>query len=173
MLVVNSGDHYAYISSGFLVIVAAPQAFFRKRDIAVTFLVAFGVHVLYSASRGMLFAPMNVAALVTFGTGYVIGFVSAVLRLRIQDREIRNRLEAQTVKEELQAAHATLLHVARFDALTGLPNRSAVQEIVAERDRRRSRAPARASRSRSSTSTASKTSTTRSGTTSATASCAT
>ena len=131
MLVVNSGDHYAYIASGFLVIIGAQQAFYRTQDLAITFAAGFLVHLVYSASLGVLFAPMNIAALVTFGSGYVIGFVPAWLRIRIQDSEIRNRLEAQFVKEELQTAHATLLHVSRFDALTGLPNRIAALEIVA------------------------------------------
>jgi diguanylate cyclase (GGDEF)-like protein len=136
MLVVNSGDHYAYIASAFLVIIGAQQAFYRWRALAVTFAVGFGVHILYSAQLGVLTSPMNIAALVTFGAGYVIGFVPAVLRMRIQQREIWNRLEAQRVKEQLQDVHATLLRMARFDSLTGLPNRSTVQNILSEEIRR-------------------------------------
>ena len=101
MLVVNSGNHYAYIAAGLLVISGAQQAFYRRIDLALIFALGFLTHVVYSAAHGILWSPMNLAALGTFGSGYVIGFIPAALRIKIQDSEIRNRLEAQRVKEEL------------------------------------------------------------------------
>jgi diguanylate cyclase (GGDEF)-like protein len=132
MLVVNSGDHYAYIASGLLVIVGAQQAFYRTALLAATFTIGFIVHVVYSAMHGVLWAPMNLAALGTFGSAYIIGFIPGALRIKIQSSEIRTRLEAQEVKEELLHAQAELVKLARYDALTGLPNRSTLQEMLAE-----------------------------------------
>jgi diguanylate cyclase (GGDEF)-like protein/PAS domain S-box-containing protein len=106
MLVVNSGNHYAYIASGLLVIIGAQQAFYRSVHLALVFALGFLTHALYSAAHGVFLTPMNLAALATFGSGYVIGFIPAALRIKIQDSEIRNRLEAQRVKEELLAVQA-------------------------------------------------------------------
>ena len=130
VLVVNSGNHYGYIAAGLLVIIGAQQAFYRTADLAVTFALAFAMEVAYSALHGVLMTPMNLAALATFGSGYLIGFIPAVLRIRIQNREIRTRLEAQCVKEELERTQSTLVRLARFDPLTGLPNRTTLHELL-------------------------------------------
>ncbi len=139
MLVVNSGNHYAYIAAGLLVIVGAQQAFYRIGDLAATFVIGFCFHLVYSAWHGVLWTPMSFAAIGTFGSGYLIGFIPGMLRIKIQNNEIRNRLAAQRMKEELldvlaarKRAEAALVQLARYDALTGLPNRSTVQELLAE-----------------------------------------
>jgi diguanylate cyclase (GGDEF)-like protein/PAS domain S-box-containing protein len=106
VLVVNSGNHYAYIAAGFLAIIGAQQAFFRITHLAFAFVVGFAVEVVLSAAHGILWTPMGVAALGTFGSGYIVGFIPAALRIRIQRSEIRNRLAAQTTKEELQQVQA-------------------------------------------------------------------
>jgi diguanylate cyclase (GGDEF)-like protein len=140
ILVVNSGNHYAYIAAGLLVIVGAQQAFYRIGDLAATFVIGFAVHLIYSASHGVLWTPMNLAAIGTYGSAYLIGFIPAVLRIRIQTSDIRNRLEAQRVKEELldvlaarKRAEEALVQLARYDALTGLPNRTTAQALLSER----------------------------------------
>lgn len=132
MLVVNSGNHYAYIAAGLLAIVGAQQAFYRTVHLAATFAIGFCAHVCYSASHGILWDPMNLAALGTVGAGYLVGFFPAALRIKIQTSDIRNRLAAQQVKEELLEAQTALMQLARFDALTGLPNRITVQGMLAE-----------------------------------------
>jgi diguanylate cyclase (GGDEF)-like protein/PAS domain S-box-containing protein len=106
VLVVNSGNHYGYIAAGLLVIIGAQQAFYRSTHLALVFALGFLTHVAYSAAHGVLLSPMNLAALATFGSGYLIGFIPAALRIKIQNSEIRNRLEAQRVKKELLAVQA-------------------------------------------------------------------
>jgi diguanylate cyclase (GGDEF)-like protein/PAS domain S-box-containing protein len=106
VLVVNSGNHYAYIASGFIAIIGAQQAFYRIEHLAFAFVVGFAVEVACSAAHGILWTPMGLAALGTFGSGYIVGFIPAALRIRIQRSEIRNRLDAQNVKEELQQVQA-------------------------------------------------------------------
>ncbi len=120
MLVVNSGDHYAYIAAGLLVITGAQQAFYRSEHVAAIFALGFLTHVVYSAAHGILLSPMNLAALGTFGSGYVIGFIPAALRIRIQNSEIRNRIEAQRVKEELLGVQA-ITHLGNWsrDSVSG------------------------------------------------------
>jgi diguanylate cyclase (GGDEF)-like protein len=132
ILVVNSGNHYAYIAAGLLVIVGAQQAFYRTAHLAAMFAIGFAVHVVYSALHGVFWTPMNLAALGTFGAGYLIGFIPGALRIKIQSSEIRTRIEAQHMKEELLRAQADLVKLARYDALTGLPNRTTVLELFAE-----------------------------------------
>ena len=132
MLVVNSGNHYAYVASGLLAIVGAQQAFYRTADLGITFTLGFCAHVAYSAWHGVLWDPLNLAALGTVGAGYLVGFVPAALRIKIQTADIRNRLAAQQVKEELLDAQAALVQLARYDALTGLPNRTTVHELLAD-----------------------------------------
>ena len=131
VLVVNSGNHYAYVASGFLVIIGAQQAFYRVWDLAVVFAAAFALQVVYSALHGVLWTPMNLAALVTFGAGYLVAFVPGAMRIRIQESEIRTRLEAQRVKNELQTVQDALVRLARFDPLTGLPNRTTLSQQLA------------------------------------------
>jgi diguanylate cyclase (GGDEF)-like protein/PAS domain S-box-containing protein len=106
VLVVNSGNHYAYIASGFLAIIGAQQAFYRITHLAFAFVVGFAVEVACSAVHGILWTPMGLAALGTFGSGYIVGFIPAALRIRIQRSEIRNRLDAQNAKDELQQVQA-------------------------------------------------------------------
>jgi diguanylate cyclase (GGDEF)-like protein len=132
ILVVNSGNHYAYVASALIVIVAAQQAFFRTIDLAVVFVFAFVVQVLYSAAHGILATPMNLATLGIFGAGYLVAFVPAAIRIRMQQGEIRNRLEAQRVKGQLQTVQDALVHLAQFDALTDLPNRTTLWESLTD-----------------------------------------
>lgn len=106
MLVVNSRDHYAYIASGLLVIIGAQQAFYRTVDLVIVFALGFAFQALYSAQQGVLWTPANLAALGTFGSAYIIATIPAALRIRIQGSEIRSRIEAQRVKDELQEVHA-------------------------------------------------------------------
>ncbi len=101
MLTVNSGNHYAYVAAGLLVIIGAQQAFYRSTDLALMFGLGFLSHVVYSAAHGILWTPMNLLALGTAGSGYLIGFIPAALRIKIQDAEIRSRLKAQRVKKAL------------------------------------------------------------------------
>ena len=106
VLVVNSGNHYAYIASGFLVIIGAQQAFYRTAHLAIAFAIGFAVEVTVSAAHGILWTPMGLAALGTFGSGYIVALIPAALRIRTQRSEIRNRLAAQHVKEELEEVQA-------------------------------------------------------------------
>ena len=101
MLTVNSGNHYAYVAAGLLVIIGAQQAFYRSTDLALMFGLGFVSHVVYSAAHDILWTPMNLLALATAGSGYVIGFIPAALRIKIQDAEIRSRIKAQRVKKAL------------------------------------------------------------------------
>ena len=63
---------------------------------------------------------MNVATLGTFGAGYIIGFVPAALRIRVQKREWRSRLAAQHAQRELQDVQA-ITHLGNwtFNVTTG------------------------------------------------------
>jgi len=106
ILVVNSGNHYAYIAAGFLAIIGAQQAFYRIAHLAIAFALGFAVEVTLTAAHGILWTPMSLAAIGTFASGYIVGFIPAALRIRIQRSEIRNRLAAQNVKEELQQVQA-------------------------------------------------------------------
>jgi len=116
MLVVNSGNHYAYIASGLLVIVGAQQAFHRTSDLALAFGIGFATQVTYSVLHGAATSPAGIAALATFGTGYLVAFIPAALNIRTQQREFRSR--------------QALVQLARFDPLTGLPNRSTAHELL-------------------------------------------
>ncbi|MEA2721522.1 MAG: hypothetical protein QOJ39_3386 [Candidatus Eremiobacteraeota bacterium] len=106
VLVVNSGNHYAYIAAGFLVIIGAQQAFYRTLHLAIAFVLGYGLEVALSAAHGILLTQTGLAALGTFGSGYLIGFIPAALRIRIQRSEVRNRLAAQNVKDELEEVQA-------------------------------------------------------------------
>ncbi|HEY4433555.1 MAG TPA: EAL domain-containing protein [Candidatus Cybelea sp.] len=140
ILVVNSNNHFAYVASALIVLVGAQQAFLRTTDLAVVFVFAFVVQAIYSDIHGIFWNPMNLATLGIFGGAYVVAFVPAALRIRMQRSELRSRLEAQRVKGQLQAVQDALLHLARFDTLTDLPNRMTLTQAlsdaieVAERD---------------------------------------
>jgi diguanylate cyclase (GGDEF)-like protein len=130
ILLVNSRNHAAYIGASLLVIVGAQQASYRIWKLAVGFAVGFIVEAVYSALLGIFWDPMNLAALGTFAAAYVIALIPAGLRIKIQDSEIRSRIAAQRAKEELLEAQATLVRLARYDALTGLPNRVTFHEAL-------------------------------------------
>jgi diguanylate cyclase (GGDEF)-like protein len=116
MLIVNSGNHYAYIASGLLVIVGAQQAFYRIFDLALAFGIGFAALAAYSVLQGEASSPAAVAALATFGTGYLVAFIPAALRIRIQHSELYGRL--------------ALVRLARFDPLTELANRTTAHEML-------------------------------------------
>ncbi len=120
ILVVNSGDHYAYIASGLLIIIGAQQAFYRTVDLAFTFALGFATHAAWSAMLGTFWMPMNLVGLGTFGAGYVIGFIPGALRIGIQRSELRNRLMAQRAQQELEQVQA-ITHLGNwtYDIATG------------------------------------------------------
>ncbi len=109
VLVVDSGNHYLYIASALLMIVGAQQAFYLEWPLALVMIVALVFQALYSAHAGIFYTPANVATLAIFAAGYILAFIPAALRMRIERREILGRLQARKL--------------ARSDALTGLPNR--------------------------------------------------
>lgn len=138
ILVVNSGNHFLYIASAFLMIVAAPQAFYREEYLAACMGVAMIFQVWYSAHAGILFTTTNAITLVVFASGYLMAYVPASLRMRVVRREFVSRLRAQNTAAELAQAEASLKELARSDALTGLPNRNSLAmhltEILAAED---------------------------------------
>ncbi|MBC5815507.1 MAG: EAL domain-containing protein, partial [Candidatus Eremiobacteraeota bacterium] len=108
MLTVNSGNHYVYIAASLLVIVGAQQAFYRAGDLAVMLSIAFFFQAFYSALAGIFYTRLNLTALAIYASAYVIAFIPAALRIRIQQDELRSRLEAQRVKIELEEREAAL-----------------------------------------------------------------
>ena len=118
VLVVDSGNHYLYIASALLMIVGAQQAFYLEWPLALVMTVALAFQTLYSAYAGIFYTPANIATLAIFAAGYILAFIPAALRMRIERREILGRLEAR--------------NLARNDALTGLPNRVSLSLHLAE-----------------------------------------
>lgn len=136
VLVVDSGNNYLYIASGLLVIVGAQQAFLRALDLAIVMCIAFLFQVAYTAIHGGFFEQSNLVALAVFGSAYVIAYVPAVLRIRIQEREIRTRLAAQDMRNVLEererALRKTQELLAEVHAITNLGNwtRSLIDDSV-------------------------------------------
>lgn len=118
VLVVDSGNHYLYIASALLMIVGAQQAFYLEWPLALVMIVALAFQALYSAYAGIFYTPANIATLAIFAAGYILAFIPAALRMRIERREILGRLEARKLS--------------RNDALTGLPNRISLGLHLAE-----------------------------------------
>jgi diguanylate cyclase (GGDEF)-like protein/PAS domain S-box-containing protein len=108
MLTVNSGNHYIYIAASLLVIVGAQQAFYRAADLFAVMLIAFLFQAFYSATQGIFYTRLNLTALAIYASAYIIAFIPAALRIRIQQDELRSRLEAQRVKLELEEREAAL-----------------------------------------------------------------
>lgn len=106
VLVVNSGDHYLYIASALLVIIGAQNAFYRSSSLAVTMVLGFAIMALYSVWRGVFWQPYNLTTLAIFAAGYVIAFIPASLRIRIQQRELRSRFQALEATRKLEEVHA-------------------------------------------------------------------
>ncbi len=106
LLIVNSGDHYLYIASGLLVIIGAQNAFYRSSTLAIAIILGFAIMVFYSAWRGIFWQPYNLTTLAIFGTAYVLAFIPASLRIRIQQSELRSRLQALEATRKLEEVHA-------------------------------------------------------------------
>jgi diguanylate cyclase (GGDEF)-like protein/PAS domain S-box-containing protein len=106
LLVVNSNDHYLYIASGLLVIIGAQNAFYRSSTLAVLLVLGFALMAFYSAWRGIFWQPYNITTLAIFAAGYVLAFIPASLRIRIQQRELQSRLQALQATRELEEVHA-------------------------------------------------------------------
>src|SRR5579862_1517766 len=121
ILVVNSGNNALYISASLLVAVGAQQGFYRARDLVALSLAACACEALYSASLGIFYQPANIVALAIVGTGWLIGAVIGSLRINIQQNELRSRLDAQRMKDDLD-------RMAHIDTLTELPNRQTLLE---------------------------------------------
>ncbi len=105
-LVINSGNNYAYVAAGLLVLVGAQQAFYRPAHLIAALCTGMLFQVIYSAARGVLTEPHNVAAIFIYGSGYLIVCIPAYVRMRIQQREIMSRIEAIEVRSELEQVHA-------------------------------------------------------------------
>lgn len=129
ILIINSGDHYSYIASGLLVIIGAQNAFYRSTSLALAMGLGLLFMVAFSALRGILWVPYNMVTLAIFASGYILAFFPASLRIRIQQSEIRSRLQARE-------AELSLARLAGYDTLTGLPNRVTLQRHLTERLKR-------------------------------------
>ncbi len=125
-LVIDSGNNYLYIASGLLMIVGAQQAFYRPLYLAVAMVVALGFQTLYSAISGQFYEPTNLASLAIYATGYVVAYMPAILRMRIQRRELMGRLAAQRLTEKVEARERALresqARLAEVHAMTHLGN---------------------------------------------------
>lgn len=121
VLVVDSRDQYLYIASALLVIIGEQNAYFNTRMLAVTMSLGFAFMVFYSTISGILWAPYNVITLAIFLSAYALAFIPASLHIGSRESEIRSRLQALRATEELE-------QLASYDPLTGLPNRSVLQE---------------------------------------------
>ena len=117
-LVIQSGNNYAYIAAGLLAIVGAQQAFNRPADLMASLCIGFAFQLAYSFELGVLATPRNEAALFIYGSGYVIAFLPAFFRMRVQQREILSRIEAIEVRSELEQVHA-ITHLGNWQ--TDLP----------------------------------------------------
>ena len=106
VLIVKSGDHYLYIASGLLVIIGAQNAFYRSSTLAVAIVLGFSIMMLYSALSGIFWQPYNITTLAIFAGGYVLAFIPASLRIRIQESELRSRLQALEATRKLEEVHA-------------------------------------------------------------------
>ena len=113
MLVVNSGDQYLYIASALLVIIGVQNAFFRTGLLAAT--MAFGLLFLaaYSAARGMLLQPDNLATLGIFIAAYALAFIPASMHIASRQSDIRSRLRALEATRDLEEAHA-ITHLGKW-----------------------------------------------------------
>lgn len=125
ILVVDSGDQYLYIASALLVIIGEQNAYFDTRLLAVTMSLGFVFMVAYCGVRGILWEPYNLTTLAIFFSGYALAFIPASIHIGSRESDIRSRLQALRATRELES-------LARFDPLTGLPNRSVLQEQLRE-----------------------------------------
>ena len=108
VLVVNSGNHWAYVSAGLLMIVGAQQAFYREDYLAIAMGLALIFQAQYSALSGHFFDAANIAALAIYASAYVLTYIPASLRMGIQRREIMTRLAAQRLADTLAARDRAL-----------------------------------------------------------------
>lgn len=83
--------------------------------------------------RGLAPAGLAGAPLLAGLAGLLLTLVAARLVQRLQQRADRSEAECRRLGEIGQHAAATMQRIARHDALTGLPNREAFQEHLAER----------------------------------------
>ena len=122
ILVVDSGNNHWYVATELLAIFGAQGAFYRTRDLAILMAIGFGFQLGYSAYAGVLYTPANAAALATYGCGYLISFVTAMVRNRVQENEFASVIEAQRTRAVLEerdrALHASQERLREVHAIT-------------------------------------------------------
>lgn len=112
-LVVNSDDNYLYIASALLVTIGVQNAFFRVRSLGSVMVLAVVFFAAYSAARGVLWEPHNLATIAIFVTGYGLAFIPAYMHIRSRESDIRSRIEALRATSELEEAHA-ITHLGKW-----------------------------------------------------------
>ncbi|GAC1393270.1 MAG: hypothetical protein NVSMB31_12470 [Vulcanimicrobiaceae bacterium] len=105
LLIANSGNNAFYVSSGLLVVLGIQQAFFRIRDIILTFSIGLVFQVAYTWHLGLLHDQLNTTVILIYVGAYIIALFPAMVTIRTRERALALRFEA----EEARAAVATQL----------------------------------------------------------------
>lgn len=110
-LIVNSGNNFYYVAAGLLVLVGLQQAFFRVRDMLLSFVAGAVFHIAYSAHAGLLGDRNNSLVIAIFLTGYVIALLPAVVSIRTRETAIAMRYAAEHARSDLavQLARQTII----------------------------------------------------------------
>ncbi len=127
---IDTGSNIWYLAGDLLGVFGAQYAFVRRRGLLLAYGFGYAFLIAFSASRGALENELALYGLSVILSGSAIAVVSGWIRIVTQRAEVINllRFEAQTA--ELRAQAARIEHLAYFDALTGLPNRAAMNERI-------------------------------------------
>jgi diguanylate cyclase (GGDEF)-like protein len=131
-ILVGTGFDVWYVAGDLLGVFGVQYAFVRRRGLLLAYGFASAYLTAYAAARGALHDHLAVYAILVIVTGSAIAVASGWFRIATQNTEVANRLRLQEQAAELRAQAARIEHLAYFDALTGLPNRAAMNERIDE-----------------------------------------
>jgi len=131
-ILVDTGFSVWYVAGDLLGVFGAQYAFVRRRGLLLAYGFGCAYLVALAATRGAFGNGLATYAILVVVSGAAIAVASGWFRIATQNTEVANRLRLQEQAAELRAQAARIEHLAYFDALTGLPNRAAMNERIEE-----------------------------------------
>lgn len=129
LMVLSRGNQW-YLVCLLVGVFGVQYAFLRWQDLAITYGIALCVAAAYAARFGVLMNVANLYALGAMLFGSLVSIATGTLRLRGQYAQVYNGLRLERQAGELRRQTEQIAHLAYSDGLTGLLNRTGLNDRI-------------------------------------------
>ncbi len=130
IVLIQSGNNNSYVPAVIIALFGAQYAFLRWQDLVAAYLICLGFEAVYSAYNGMLTEPSNLYAMGVVLAGSIVCIAVGTLRLRTLYAQVNDRIRLELQAHDLSRQTEQITHLAYSDGLTGLLNRTGLNDRI-------------------------------------------